>query len=152
MNNKNYFEIIVGTFVLICAVFFVTSSFKGSNISGDNGYNVIAKFSNIDGVGVGSDVKIAGVKVGFVDKKSLDPTTYQARLDLSINQEIEIPLDSSIKVASEGLLGSKFLQISPGGDLEVLEHNGEIEFTQSSISFEDLLGKFIFSSNDKEKK
>ncbi len=150
--NKNYFEIIVGTFVLICAILFVSDSIKGTKINDNNGYTLIAKFNNIDGITSGSDVKIAGVKIGSVDSQDLDQKSYQAVLKLSINPNIKIPLDSSIKVSSEGLLGSKFLQINPGGDVENLVNGDEIEFTQSSVSFEDLLGKFIFSSNEESKK
>ncbi len=150
--NKDTFEIIVGTFVLLCAIFFASSSFKSTRVVNNSGYKIIAKFNNIDGINSGSDVKIAGVKVGHVDNQKLDSKTYQASLTIILNSEIKIPTDSSIKVSSEGLLGSKFLQISPGGSFENLEDGDEIEFTQSSVNFEDLLGKFIFSSESKEVK
>lgn len=149
--RSNYFEIIVGTFVLLYAIFFAANSFKGTTVNNDNGYYVLAKFNNIDGIALGSDVKIAGVKVGHVAEQTLDKMTFQAVLKISLNSEVQIPLDSSIKVASEGLLGSKFLQISPGADPENLGPNDEIEFTQSSVSLEDLLGKFIFNSSNEGK-
>lgn len=149
-KNNNYFEIIVGTFVLSCAIFFLITSFKSSTIATSDGYTLIAKFDNSDGISNGSDIKISGVKIGTVEKQTLDTKQFRAVLTLNINNDIKLPLDSSIKVASEGLLGSKYLSITPGGDDENLQNGEEISFTQSSVNLEDLLGKFIFSSNDKK--
>lgn len=148
-KNGNQFEIIVGTFVLFCAVFFFFSSVKSAKISEGKGYNVIAKFENIDGISGSSDVKISGVKIGTADSPMLDEKDFRAKVVLNIYESVKIPADSSIKVASEGLLGSKYLSISPGGDEEFLKNGEEILFTQSSINFEDLLGKFIFGSEKK---
>lgn len=148
-KNNNYFEIIVGTFVLSCAIFFLITSFKTSSISTSDGYLLIAKFDSSDGISNGSDVKISGVKIGTVEKLSLDKEEFRAIVTLKINEDIKLPIDTSVKVASEGLLGSKYLSITPGADDENLENGEEISFTQSSVNLEDLLGKFIFSSNDK---
>lgn len=149
-KNNNYFEIIVGTFVLFCAVFFFVSSFRSANVGETGGYHLVAKFENIDGIAVGSDVKISGVKVGTVESQFLDEKDFRAALQLNIYNSVKLPADSSAKIASEGLLGSKYLAIAPGGDEEFLKEGDEIMFTQSSVNLEDLLGKFIFSA-DKEK-
>jgi len=151
-KTNNYFEIIVGTFVLFCAIFFFFNSFKNTKVSNLSGYNLIAKFDNIDGITNGSDVKISGVKVGTVIDQFLDEKNFRATLKINIDPNVKLPLDSSAKVASEGLLGSKYLAISPGSEEENLKDGEEIQFTQSSVNFEDLLGKFIFSSNEKNKK
>lgn len=153
-KNNNYFEIIVGTFVLVSAIFFFFNSLKTSKVSSNGGgYNLIARFDNIDGLAIGSDVKVSGVKVGTVAEEFLDPKNYRATLRITLNKEIKLPSDTSAKVASEGLLGSKYLAIEPGGDDEILKEGEEIKFTQSSVNFEELLGKFIFSANsDKDKK
>lgn len=154
MNKvNNYFEIIVGTFVLVCAAVFLFGSLNKSSVGTDiNSYVVTAKFNNIDGIAPGSDVKISGVKVGTVKSQNLDPSDFQASLSLNISSNVKLPYDSSIKVSSEGLLGSKYLAISPGSQDEFLEDGDQIEFTQSSVNLEELLGKFIFSSNDKKEK
>lgn len=153
MNKQNnYFEIIVGTFVLFCAAFFFFNSFKSAKISNLNGFHLLAKFDNIDGISNGSDVKISGVKVGTVENQLLDEKTFRATLKLNIDPSVKIAADSSAKIASEGLLGSKYLSITPGGDEENLKDGEEILFTQSSVNLEDLLGKFIFSNGDKDKK
>ena len=149
-KNNNYFEIIVGTFVLFCAIFFFVSSFRSAKVGTSSGYQVIAKFDNADGISGGSDVKIAGIKIGSVVEQSLDVQNYRAVLHLNITNGVAIPSDSSAKISSEGLLGSKYISISPGGDEENLKSGDEIEYTQSSVNFEDLLGKFIFSANDKK--
>jgi len=150
-KNNNYFEIIVGTFVLICALFFLFSSMKTAKVGPTAGYQLIAKFDNVSGVNIGSEVKISGVKIGVVEEQSLDDENYRAILKFRISEEIKIPADSSIKIASESLLGGKHLAIEIGADEEFLNEGDEIEFTQSSINFEDLLGRFMFSGDNKNK-
>jgi len=149
-KTNNYFEIIVGTFVLFCAIFFLFSSFRSAQVSDTKGYRLIAKFDNIDGINSGSDVKISGVKVGTVEEQILDEKDFRAVLKINLNNSLKLPSDSSVKISSEGLLGSKYLSISPGGDEENLKDGEEIQFTQSSVSFEDLLGKFIFGDKNKK--
>ncbi|MBM3579960.1 MAG: outer membrane lipid asymmetry maintenance protein MlaD [Alphaproteobacteria bacterium] len=148
-KNSNYFEVIVGTFVLLCTAFFFFNSFRSAKVSSSTGYFLIAKFDNADGLNAGSDVKISGVKIGTVEEQILDLKTFRAALRLNINKSVELPSDSSAKIVSEGLLGSKYLAITPGGDDENLKNGDEIQFTQSSVNFEELLGKFIFSDKDK---
>ncbi len=152
-KTHNFFEIFVGTFVLFCAIFFLFSSVKSAKINSTGGYRLIAKFDNIDGIAGGSDIKISGVKIGTVEDQFLDEKSFRATLKLNIDQNVKLSSDSSAKIVSEGLLGSKYLSITPGGDEENLKDGEEIAFTQSSSNLEELLGKFIFgSSADKEKK
>jgi phospholipid/cholesterol/gamma-HCH transport system substrate-binding protein len=148
--KNNLFEVIVGTFVLISAIYFFIFSFKQSNISTKDSYKIIAEFDNIGDIGNGSDVKISGVKIGVVDSQSLNTQNYRAKLTLNINDNIELPTDSSAKIASSGLLGGKFIAIEPGADEEMLESGDVLIFTQSSVNFEELLGKFIFGSKGKK--
>ncbi len=151
-KTSNYFEIIVGTFVLFCAIFFFVTSFKSAKVGTSSGYHLIAKFDNSDGIASGSDVKISGVKIGTVIEQFLDEQTFRATLKINIDNKVKLPSDTSAKIASEGLLGSKYLAISPGGDEENLQDGDEIQFTQSSVNLEELLGKFIFSDKDKKDK
>jgi len=150
--KNNLFEIIVGTFVLGCAIYFFFFAFNKSGISASQTYQILAKFDNIDGVGSGSDIKISGVKIGTVANEMIDPATYQAVLKLDIIRDIKLPTDSSIKILSSGLLGGKYLAIEIGGDEEMLKDGDKIQFTQSGVNFEELLGKFIFGSSKKDKK
>lgn len=152
VKNSNYFEIIVGTFVLVTAILFLVSSAKSAKVGNSNSrYNIIAKFDDTTGIAPGSDVKISGVKIGIVENQSLDQQTFRAVLTVAIDDSVKLPLDSSAKISSEGLLGSKFLAIQPGADEQNLTNGSEIKFTQSSVSFEDLLAKFIFSSSNSSK-
>lgn len=150
-HNKNYFEIIIGFFVICCAAYFLFNASKSTNINDSTErYNVIAYFDNIDGIYSGTDIKLSGVKIGTVKNVSLDKKTYKAKVILSIDSNINLPNDTSLKVASEGLLGSKFLSINPGADEENLKEGDEISYTQSSVNLEELLGKFIFGNDKKE--
>jgi phospholipid/cholesterol/gamma-HCH transport system substrate-binding protein len=109
----NYFDFFIGTLVLFVAGFFFFSSFsKTHQLKNSENYFLFAKFSTADGINTGADVKIAGVKVGNVTKQELDVKTYQAIIHFELDKNVLIPADSSIKVASEGLLGSKYLAIA----------------------------------------
>lgn len=153
MNKiHNFFDFLVGTIVLVVAITFLVISFKSSKISSDNGYKILAKFDNADGINIGSDIKISGVKIGTIAEQNLDSDSFQAVLKFNIYNHIKIPSDSSAKIVSEGLLGSKYIAITPGGNDEFLKEGQEINFTQSSINFEELLGKFIFKGKDNNEK
>lgn len=144
--KNNIFEVIVGTFVLGCAIYFFFFSFQKSGISTGETYQIFAKFDNIDGIESGSDIKIAGVKIGTVASQNIDPENYRAVVKLNINRNIKLPEDSSAKIVSSGLLGGKYLAIEIGADDQMLKDGGQIKFTQSGVNFEELLGKFIFGS------
>jgi phospholipid/cholesterol/gamma-HCH transport system substrate-binding protein len=149
--KNNLFEVIVGTFVLGCAVYFFFFSLDKTGTSSKNTYQISAKFDNIDGINSGSDIKVSGVKVGTVEGQNIDPKTYQAIAMLNINNDIKLPTDSSAKIVSSGLLGEKYLSIEIGANDEMLRDGDQILFTQSGVNFEELLGKFIFGSSTDEK-
>lgn len=141
------FETIVGTIVLVIAGFFLNYAYTIGNVKPPSeSYSVFAKFKRIDGINVGSDVRIGGVKVGVVRNISLDKTFFLAIVEMNIDKKIKLPSDSSAEINTEGFMGGKFISIVPGGSLDSIKPNGEIINTQSSISLEELLGKFIFSS------
>ncbi len=115
-----------------------------------DGMQITAKFNNVDGIEVGSDIKISGVKVGVVTEKSLDYETYRAILKFSIDKAVKIPLDSNAAVVSSGLLGGKYIDIRPGSEENYIQENGKISYTQSSINLEELIGKFAFGGQSKK--
>ncbi len=149
--NRNLLETLMGAFVFFIAVGFGFFAYKSSNIATPNGYELIAKFDSIDGLANGGDVRIGGVKVGAVIEQTLDTETYMAIVKLSLSDTIKIPKDSSVSIVSSGLLGGKYVSITPGGDEEYLKNNGEIEYTQSSVNFESLIGKMMFSGGGVDK-
>lgn len=149
--NKNIIETIVGALVLIVAAYFMYYAYSTTQTiaSSANSYVLFGKFSRADGVNLGSDVRIAGIKVGKVTAQTLDPKTFQAILELSIRSDITLPTDTSAEIIGNGLLGEKYISLVPGADEEMLGNKAFLEFTQSSISLESLIGKFMFSGDNK---
>ncbi len=139
-------EVLTGAAVLLIAAGFLAFAVVHSGRTAATGYKLHASFDHIDGLNAGADVRIAGVKVGNVVDLRVDPKTFLALVTLSINDQIHLPRDTGAEITSDGLLGGKFLNLSPGGDEKELAAGGTITITQSSISLEQLLGKFIFSA------
>jgi phospholipid/cholesterol/gamma-HCH transport system substrate-binding protein len=146
MAKRGIAEVLTGTAVLLVAAGFLVFAIAHSGRTPTRGYELHAEFDHVDGLSVGSDVRIAGVKVGSVLRMGIDPKTYVANVTFSVRDTIKLPKDTGAEVTSEGLLGGKFLNLSPGGDTAELPAGGTITITQSSISLEQLLGKFIFSA------
>lgn len=143
--QKNVLETLIGAIVLAVAGGFLVFAYQGSQVHVGEGYIISGKFTDVSGVGLGSDVRIGGIKVGVVSDLKLDPNSYEAVVYMQVSKNTRLPKDSSAAVASSGLLGEKFIQISPGGEDELLKNGGKIEFTQSSVNLEELIGKFMFS-------
>lgn len=147
-------ETLIGALVLAVAAWFLMFFMKhntGFSVSKDR-YNLIAKFEQADGVSVGTPVRIGGVKIGVITGEELDPNTYFAVITLSVDDKVKIPMDSTAKISSDGLIGTKYLSIVPGADDQMLVNNGELKYTQSSINLETLIGKMVFSSGNKDDK
>lgn len=143
MANTNA-EILVGGIVLAAAIGFGIYAAQVAGLqSNTDGYRLSASFRSIEGVSVGTDVRLAGVKVGTVQNIDLNPETYRADTLVKINAGVEIPDDSAIAVASEGLLGGNFIEIVPGGSPFYFEAGDEIEDTQGSVSLVSLLLRFV---------
>lgn len=146
--KRNIVESLLGALVLLVAVGFFVWAYARADVGDPGGYTLVAKFDRVDGLEIGGPVRISGIRVGQVLSQSLDPATYRAEVRFSIDRDIELPADSSAAIASASLLGGKYLAITPGGDEVMLAEGEEVPFTQSSISFEDLIGQFIFSQGD----
>jgi phospholipid/cholesterol/gamma-HCH transport system substrate-binding protein len=143
---ENTSEVIVGGVVLAAAVGFLVFAGNATGLSvgsttGD--YPLIASFRSAEGISLGTDVRLAGVKIGSVTSLDLNRETFRADVTVSVETEVTIPEDSSIAVSSEGLLGGSFVEIIPGGSLFNLEPGGEIEDTQGAVSLIGLLSKFV---------
>ncbi|KJE35221.1 ABC transporter substrate-binding protein [Thalassospira sp. HJ] len=149
MSNR-LIETIAGAAVIAVAVGFAAYSYSRAGINTVEGYEIMASFNRIDGLVVGNDVRVSGVKVGTVTAQELDPNTYMAVVRMSVQPDLALPLDSSAKIASDGLLGGKFVALEPGGDIDMIEAGGEIEFTQGSVNLEDLIGQVIYSSTSSD--
>jgi phospholipid/cholesterol/gamma-HCH transport system substrate-binding protein len=150
MKGRSFAEVAAGAVVLGVALVFIVFAVTNSGRGGFSGpaTTLTAKFDRIDGLAPGADVRIAGVKVGSVIDQRIDPQTFLAVLTFRIDGALRIPADSSAEIASEGLLGGRFVSIVPGGADRILASGGEITITQSAISLESLLGRFIFSMTE----
>jgi phospholipid/cholesterol/gamma-HCH transport system substrate-binding protein len=137
-------EVATGAAVLAVAIGFAVYAAQGSGVLGEaESYPLTASFRSIEGIGVGSDVRLAGVKVGTVTDLTLNPGTFFADAEISMRKDVQLPVDSTILVSSEGLLGGSFIEVLPGGALENLEPGAEIEDTQGAVSLINLLLKFV---------
>ena len=145
MANRGIAEVLAGAAVLLVAAGFLGFAVAHSGRSTGAGYELRASFDHIDGLNVGADVRMAGVKTGSVTAARIDPVTYQAVVTLQVGDGLQIPKDSSAEIVSESMLGGKFLSLTPGGDATMLKPGEKITITQSAVSLEQLLGKFIFS-------
>jgi phospholipid/cholesterol/gamma-HCH transport system substrate-binding protein len=137
-------ELLVGLFMIIGITCLTYLSIKlgRMEIIGDKGYKLYAEFSEIGGLKNGASVEIAGVEVGRV--KNISLSDYQAKVELQINSEVKIQEDSIAAVKTKGLLGEKYIQISPGGDEKIIPPGGKIRETQPPLDLEKAIGNFIF--------
>ncbi|WP_159715670.1 outer membrane lipid asymmetry maintenance protein MlaD [Geminicoccus flavidas] len=142
---RSIVETVLGALVLLVACGFLFWAYARSDIGSTNGYELIARFDRADGIDVGGDVRISGVNVGRVVAKTLDPQTFRAEVRFTVGNDVKLPTDSSASISSASLIGGKYLSIIPGGDDRDLEPGGVITLTQSSVSIEDLIGRYIFS-------
>ncbi|MBL4906286.1 MAG: outer membrane lipid asymmetry maintenance protein MlaD [Sneathiella sp.] len=150
--GNNIVETIIGAVVLAFATIFLIFAYRTADLgTNGNGLHLTARFDKADGLQVGSDVRMSGIKVGTVISQELDTETFQAIIGFSIQDTIFLPDDSAAKIATESLLGGAFLDLDPGGSEDILTEGGEITFTQSSVSLMDLIGQAIFSSSSEEK-
>lgn len=140
-------EVLAGALVLAVGLGFAAYAGRDTGLSGDAGsYALTASFRSVDGISVGSDVRLAGVAVGKVTSLTLNPTTYFADAVVQIDKTVLLPDDSAILISSEGLLGGNYVELLPGGSLVNLEPGMEIEDTQGSVSLVSLLMKLVSGS------
>ncbi|CAK7193186.1 hypothetical protein COMNV_01400 [Commensalibacter sp. Nvir] len=141
-------EFSIGLIVIIVFITGIIMAIVGHSHESDSGYLLKASFGRADGLGVGADVKLAGVDVGHVTHEQVNPTDYKAIVTFTVRSDISLPTDTAAIITSDSLLGGKYIDLSPGGNEETLRPNSFINHTQGSISLQELLTKFIFSVTD----
>ena len=149
--QNGFVETLLGAAVVAVAAFFFYYGWNTTGSGAVSGYELVAKFDRIDGISVGTDVKLSGIKIGSVTAQELDKKSYRALVRMNVKQDITIPEDSSIKVANEGLLGGAYLAVSPGGSDDMLKPGGEFSTTQGSVDLLGLIGQAMFSGGDEKK-
>ena len=148
----NPVESVIGAVVLLVAGGFLAFAYSNTDIGAIKGYPLYARFDRIDGLTIGADVRMSGIKIGTVTGERLDPQTYDAVVTLSVASSIQLPDDTATKIASEGLLGGNYLSVQPGGSEDMLAPGDEIQYTQGSIDLMSLIGQALFNSGAKTSK
>jgi phospholipid/cholesterol/gamma-HCH transport system substrate-binding protein len=144
--NKRYIELIVGIFVIIgifCAGYLAVRLGK-MELLGGKYYNISAKFYSVSGLKTGARVEIAGVQVGQVEDISLDEKTKAALVKMKINDDVTLEDDVIASIKTAGLLGDKYINLSPGGSDMKLEPGGMIIETESAVDIEGIISKYAF--------
>jgi len=144
MMKKFDLELAVGLFIVagIVCLGYLSIKLGKMEIMGERGYEIYGVFSNVGGLKVGASVEIAGVNVGRV--KNIGLKDYQANVVLSLPKGLQIQEDAIVSVKTKGLVGEKYIDITPGGSEKIIQPGGRIRETQAAIDLEGLISKFIF--------
>jgi len=153
--QRTALDLWVGAFVVAGIAALVVLALKVGNLSTYNGsetYQLHAYFTNVGGLKPTASVRSAGVLVGRVSSITLDTERYEAKVTLSIDKRYQFPKDTFANILTSGLLGEQYIGLVPGGDEEMLQNGDTFSKTQSAMVLEDLIGKFLFSRADSDKK
>lgn len=142
--RENWAETIVGALVLVGAGIFLGYLMLTGDVGArTGGYPVKARFGQVGALKEGDDVRVAGVRVGQVDRLTLDAKTYFATTEMTIDRGVNLPSDSTAKITSDGLLGGAHVSIEPGAAEDMLKPGGEIQNTQGAVDLFGLIGQVI---------
>jgi len=144
MMGQKLIETIMGAVVLIVAAFFLVFAYTHADLREVKGYPITAQFSNVAGVDRGADVRINGIKVGTIATMGLDPQTFSSIVTLSIRDDIHLPDDTVGSIASDGLLGGKYIRLEPGKSTKLIAAGGGLTKTKDFKSIEEMVGNLIF--------
>jgi len=146
MNKKISFEFIVGLLILIITfVSFIYFALKIDYFDSSNKFELNSKFFDIGGLTVGADVKSKGVKIGEVIEITLDDESYMALVKSSLNNNLKIPIDSEVKIANNGFIGSPYVEITMGNNELFFQNNDITENNVDAVSLEEIINNFIFN-------
>ena len=137
-------NVAVGMFLVLGILALGYLSIKLGRVSflGNTGYPVMVEFPSVGGLKAGSSVEIAGVEIGRVE--SIGLADYQARVVLRLKRDVQLQEDSIASIKTKGLIGEKYVRISPGGSDKIIPPNGRIREVEAPVDFEELLSKYIF--------
>ena len=145
IGNARVLDTVIGTAVILLVVFlFMKSNFKITDPEYKY-YNIDASFNNIDGLCKGGDIKLSGVSIGHVSNIYLNQSNYMAMVQMAIQKEYKVPVDSSFNIVSASLLGGKHIMVEPGIEDVYLKSGDSISNTRSSVNLESMLGRFLFN-------
>jgi len=142
--GRNAIETVMGAVVLMVAGMFLFFAYSSAEVKSVSGYEVSANFYKIGGLNKGGDVRISGIIVGTVKEQGLDPDTFDAVVKMTIAPNVKLPIDTVASIASEGMLGGKYVRLEPGNAKTYIEKGGAITKTKDFRSLEDQVGEIIF--------
>ncbi len=150
MNGNTIRDFVTGLFVMagLLALVWLSFSVGGVRYKGAGGLPVYALFDQVAGLKAKAPVEIAGVRVGQVSRIGLDET-FRARVDLDLDASLQLPVDSSAAIVTAGILGDRYIQLTPGAEEQALQPGEQIAYTESAIVLERLIGKFMVNIGDK---
>ena len=137
----------IGLAVVVAAAVLLTFFYMSRGMGSGSGYDIKAQLPKVDGLGIGTDVRISGIKVGSISDLSLNPVNYLVTVTMRMDKGVEIPTDSSLQVTSSGILGGQYISIQPGGDDKLLASGGEIQNVQGSADLMSMIGHFALGGN-----
>ena len=149
--EKRSIEAAVGIFVILgmICVGYLTIKLGKMQVLGDNTYSLTARFESVSGLKSGAYVEMAGVPVGQVGSINLDHKEQVAMVKLKIDKDVILTEDVIASVSTSGLIGDKYVKLTPGGGDETLKPGGTITETESAVDIESLISKYVFGSADK---
>ena len=152
MNANGTRDFVTGLFVVagLGALAYLSFTVGGLQYKGDGGLPVYALFDQVAGLKPKSPVEIAGVRVGQVRGIRLDEA-FRARVDLDLDSSLKLPVDSSAAIVTAGILGDRYIQLTPGAEDEMLKAGEQIAYTENALVLERLIGKFLVNVGDKSK-
>jgi phospholipid/cholesterol/gamma-HCH transport system substrate-binding protein len=142
MQQNNIAETLIGAAVVVMAIAFLSFAYFRTGSGSLSGYEINAKLSKVDGLAVGTDVRLSGMKIGTVTGLTLDPKNYLVTVHMNVRDDIKLPVDSSVLVTQAGFLGGQYLSITPGGDDKMMTAGAFFESAQGSIDVMNLVGRF----------
>ena len=146
--QRNTLETVLGAVVLIAAAGFLYLIYSQTNVGAEaSGYNLELRFDSGGSTTVGTDVRIAGVKVGTVIDQHFDPKAYQAVVTIEVEDDVKLPKDTSAVVTSDGLLGDNYILLNIGGDTDMLKSGDRIRNVQGAINLADFINKFVVGTD-----
>jgi phospholipid/cholesterol/gamma-HCH transport system substrate-binding protein len=151
MFSRYRVEVTVGIFVLVAIVCvgYLTIQLGQLRIIGKGYYELKARFSTVSGLQAGNAVRVAGVKVGQVHSIHLRDNLQAAMVTMRLREDVELTDDSIASIKTSGLIGDRYISISPGGSGIYLQPGDTIIDTQPPIDFEEILSKYVFGDVNK---
>ena len=150
MNQTRLMELVVGLFICLglAATFLLTLQVSTQNdLAASRSYTLKLRFDNVGSLRVRAPVTLAGVRIGRVTSVGVDPESFQAEVEVGIDQRFDkLPTDTSASIQTAGILGEQYIALQPGGAMDNLKDGDRINFTQSAIVLENLIGRFLAQS------